>query len=296
MQTERWRTLSSGLRGLWGTGGRPRIHLMGDHSSLHAGCAAVVDYLKAEIAPFGVLTTNKKEYDLLIVNGEGSMHHANKGYRNKMLALAEAVEKGKPAYLVNTVWQENDHEFDDVLRQLSGITVREIMSHDDLLQNHGIASQVHLDCSFSAPVDENAPFTDHQGAVVIGDFYSQEFKNFVKWTGGPPSRRYPFVSMSDVSWSSLIRELRSASIFLTGRHHGVFAACRARTPFITLPGNTYKIAGVLKMAGLPIPMCQSPLEVFDQIEWVNQNRPLYDALFDWMEQQPPLRLAGLLPA
>jgi len=271
---------------------RQRIRFLGDHSALHSGCRAVVDYLHAEIATLGRLVEKRQDYDLLVVNGEGSMHHEAPNHCTKMAAIAEALNAGKRVLLVNTVWQANSNVHDERLRQINAITVREVMSYNELQARHGIESRIHLDASYWAHVDETARFTDRQGATVMTDFYSYEFGHFVRTVGGP-FRKYPYLDMSRGSWSSLVRELRSVSLLVTGRHHAVYAACRARTPFVALKGNTHKIEGMIRMSGLPIPICDKFREINDAITWARENRSAYDDLFAWMDTQPRLRLAEL---
>lgn len=264
------------------------IKLLGDHSSYHAGCAAVIDYLMKEVQEVGFLCSDEN-YDILIVNGEGSMHHDSKNHKAKMAAIENAVGRGKRVYLINTVWQSNGPEHDHVLRCLDGISVREQMSHDDLLARHGVESVVSLDVSYWADVDAASPFRDMQRAVVVGDFYSKEFGTFVKFTGGPLQAR-PYIDMSEFTWSELVNTLRTASLLVTGRHHAVFAACRARTSFVAMQGNTHKIEGMIQMSGLPIPVCKTPSELSGCIGWARKNRSVYEEFFSWMDAQPRFRL------
>ena len=51
-----------------------RIRLAGDHSSYHCGSAAVVQTIAAELRRHGEIVTDDA-YDVLVVNGESSMHH-----------------------------------------------------------------------------------------------------------------------------------------------------------------------------------------------------------------------------
>lgn len=273
-----------------GEGGQ-RIRLVGDHSEYHSGCHAVVSYLQALLRPAGAFTEGD-DYSVLVVNGEGSMHHDSPGFRSKMEELCKAIGRGKKAYLVNTVWQANSKKYDHILKHLDGIVVREQASHDDLLENHGVESLIRLDVSYWAEIDATATFLDLNGQIAAGDFYSKEFDNFVRLTGGP-LKKYPFVDMSGTGWSSLVRTLRTASLLVTGRHHAVFAACRARIPFVALQGNTHKIEGMVKMSRLPVPVCSSPQELPEMIKWALSNKSLYEEFFSWMDEQPRFDLEDL---
>jgi len=272
---------------------RKKILFVGNHSSFHCGGEAVSNYLRKEIGTIGDVVEEGDDYDLLIVNGEGSMHHERPTFRKKMAVIAKCLESGRDAFLVNSVWQANSKEHDHLLKKIKRIVVREQMSRDDLKEVHGIDSQVRLDVSFWADIDEAAPARkEHGDKAVVGDFYSDEFMNFVRYTGGP-FRRYSFVSMEKISWSSFVKELRTASLFVTGRQHGVFAACRAGTPFVALKGNTHKIEGMVNMSGMPIPVCRSPKELSDAVNWAKDNRAAYDDFFAWMRSLPRFTMTDL---
>jgi hypothetical protein len=265
---------------------KPRIKLLGDHSKYHCGCKAVIHYLQNELRTVGTLT-NENDYDILVVNGEGSMHHSTKTFFKKMTALKQAISQSKAAYLINTVWQSNTHEFDYILKCLNGITVREQMSCDDLLNHHGVQSVIRLDASYWAEIDESSPYQHFGSSVIIGDFYSKFHKRFVR-IESEKLKKYPYVNMNQIYWSSLVKGLRTASLFVTGRHHGVFAACRARIPFVAIMGNSHKIEGMVKMSRLPIPVCTVPKELETTMQWALENKTIYDDFFAWMDEQPRL--------
>ncbi len=158
-----------------------RFKIGGDHSNYHCGCAAVIDCLRGELLR-GCTVHEDDSYDCYILNGEGTMHHNSPGFRGKMKTIERELSKGKKVYLINTVWQENPNEYDHLLRALSGIVVREQMSHDDLLSRHGIPSIIRLDLSYHAPVDDTAPHTDLNGRAAITDFWVPQFGTFMRHT------------------------------------------------------------------------------------------------------------------
>ena len=260
-----------------------RIKLIGDHSSYHCGCRAVFSYLKNYLVEFGVLV-NDSSYDVLVVNGEGSMHHDSLDCLKKLAAMQLGLSSNKKVALINTVWQENTHKFDSLLKRLSFVSVREVLSQDSML-NHGVSSACYLDCSFWAPVDNTCSIKNYLNKPVVTDFYSIEFKTFVRLTGGLESK-YEYIDMKRTSWSSLVNSLKTASVLITGRHHAVYAACRAEIPFVVMRGNTHKIEGLIKSSGIDIPICKNRSEINSLIEWVDKNRHVYELFFNWMKSQP----------
>ena len=270
------------------------VRLVGDHSAYHCGCAAVVDYLRSQINQVGIEVVHDM-YDVLVVNGEGSMHHQSINHQKKIREMTQALISGRPVCLVNSVWQDNGTQDQAVMQQVTQICMREPLSQQDLWQTCQIASQVHLDCSYWAAVDVKAVTEDFKKSTLVTDFYSTEFEQFVKINGGV-FNKYHYIDLKDWEWSALVNSLKTASLLVTGRHHAMYAACRARLPFVVLRGNTHKIEGLIAMSGLAIPVCQHPSELKAAIAWARKNRAVYDQLFDWMEAQPRLELAQMLKA
>lgn len=268
------------------------INMLGDHAAYHCGSAAVTAYFEQQMAQVGHRVTHD-QYAVLVVNGEGSMHHRSNAYLQKMRQITLALAQHKRVYLLNTVWQDNQNVDQDIIAAIHQITVRESMSQTDLRESVQRQAEAYLDCSFWAPIDEQAPVTDFAKATVCTDFYSPEFDTFVKVTGGLISK-YHYIDMQVWNWSSLVQSLKTASLLVTGRHHAMYAACRARLPFVVMAGNTHKIEGLLSMAGVEIPVCQHPRELRSSIIWARKNKAVYQQLFDWMEAQPRWQLRDLL--
>lgn len=264
--------------------GRPKLLLLGDHSSFHCGCSAVWQAINQIAAAKGWRVAKRGgSYDALAVNGEGSMHHSSRAFHEKMGWLREAVDAGKPAYLVNTVWQENTSEYDDVLRRLSGVIVREKLSQRDLLERHGIRARVAIDVSYFASADA-PPIKDFHGSDVVTDFYLSDRSD---WGLPPPYATLPEISMSG-DWPSFVASLRTAGMLITGRHHAMFGACRAETPFAALESNTHKISGTIATSGIDIPVARHIDELPDVITKIRDLDVQFRDLFKWMRAQNPM--------
>lgn len=264
---------------------RLRVRILGDHSAYHCGSAAVMEVLNSRIGAAARIVSAEEPYDVLVINGEGSMHHRSTAHVGKMEAAREAQALGRPWHLVNSVWQENGDADRALMATAASITLREVLSQQALQRDLGIEGQVLPDLSWLCEIDEEAPFTDHGGATVVSDFYSVEFGNFVRMTGGPFARM-PWIDMKAASWSSLVLSLRTARLLVTGRHHAVYAACKARIPFVALAGNTHKIEGLIASAGVDIPVCRHPSELPAAVKAARARQAEYAALFDWLDAQP----------
>jgi len=75
----------------------------------------------------------------------------------------------------------------------------------------------------------------------------------------------------------------------------MYAACRARCPFIVLDGNTHKNRGLFETAGVNIkslPADASDETIEKAIFEIDYNE--YKKLFSWMEEQEPFNIGNLL--
>jgi len=268
------------------------VKFIGDHSDLHCGCRAVVQVFHDAIEKIGKITESD-DYDVLIVNGEGSMHHTSGPFRSKADAILEGVNKGAKVYFLNTVWQLNDGRLNKVLPKLAAVTVREVASRDDLIKRHGFVPKVFPDVSLQAKIEPVPIARSLNGKVAITDFYSKNFGGFVRVTDGSLAKTV-YLDMRKMSWSEFVGFLSTASMLITGRQHAVMAACKARTPFVALEGNTHKISGFLRLSGVKIPVCESPTEILTIYQWASKNLSAYQDLFDWVESLPKWDLLSSL--
>ena len=261
-----------------------RLRFFGDHSRLHCGCRAVMSTFRAAYANYEWVDEGSTDYDLLIVNGEGSLHHASQAYHRKMRRLKAALRDGRPAALLNAVWQANDHGYDDLLPALLAVQVRETLSAAAMADLHGFAPTVVPDLSYYAPRDPDAEVPDWTGRVVVTDFYLAGEQS---WGMRHLGDDVVFADMATLSWSSFVLGLSRARLLVTGRHHAVYAACKARIPFVAVSSNSHKIEGIMASAGVDIavsPTLPSLEQAFGQAD---RDAPEFPKLFAHLEASRP---------
>lgn len=273
-----------------------KVYFCNDTSAYHAGSAAVCAFIREQLEAGGhsIVPENRAaapdtnpfgDCDAVLVNGEGTMHHDSNRAQQLIDTLRKAQEQDRRTFLVNSVWDSMTLDCSDVLKNLEQFIVRENHSRDAAVRSQNVEPQVSLDFSFWAHGDAQ-PVVEHRSeAAVVSDFYSNEFKCFVRPTGGWLSKM-PFVDIKNSSWDGLIGALRRSQSFVTGRHHGVYASCVARTPFAVLAGNTHKIEGLIATSGTDIPVAKSPAELRKQAESIASRATAYEELFEWMSAQP----------
>lgn len=265
----------------------PRLCVAGDTSGYHGGCDAVMRTLWRLAAAKGwQVVPEGAEHDALLVNGEGNMHHGSKRFHHKMRLLGEAVAAGRPAFLVNSVWQDNPHDYDDLLPRLTGLFVREVLSQRELSERHGARAEVMPDASFFDPLPRFTLRRNFRGRAAVTDFFvrpkgPESSRHVFERRDAlfPEARHLPFIRWP---WGRVVASLRTAGYLITGRHHAVYAACVARVPFVASEGNTHKIRGLIESAGADLRVAATPEEI-PAIIASNLARPEeYERVFDWI--------------
>jgi hypothetical protein len=273
------------------------LYLANDTSDYHGGSWAVCDVLRraATDAGWTVITEtlrNRVEVDRIaacdgvLVNGEGTLHRAKPRARHLMAVLREAQRQGKPSALCNASWFGMGAEFDDVLRGLDQLCVREALSAAELRERHGVNPQMHLDLSYQHPA--RAAVGIPRRGLLATDFYAAEFDCFA-WPNGGPLQEVPTLDMRRCNWQETLDAVAGAQMLLTGRFHGLMAACRTRTRFAAYPGNTDKIAGVLAWFGRSTPLVREFRRLRTSAEALAADGAFYDDFFAWLDTVPPWR-------
>ena len=263
-----------------------RVLVYNDTSDYHYGCKEVMQYLYDDIRACGhELSDSFSQSDAIVVNGEGTMHHRQNRAVVILDVMGRALRMNKKVALINTVFQDmslTDAEV-EVLKK-SYVSVREVKSQQ-YLASYGIEADIHLDLSYWRGVpSERLPSKD----IVAGEmFFRPPYKS---------SHDFTRVNIFENDWTKTIDDIALGSMFITGRHHEVYAACIAERPFIALRGNTWKIEGLIETAGVNINTLDG-LATDDEIDVEIQNGCPADEfakLFAWMKNQKRFTLKDVL--
>ena len=212
--------------------------------------------------------------DIMIINGEGTMHHDAPGARAIARAGEAAQRAGVPIALINTVWQDND-AVNALLPRCQWISARESLSAADIAAQ-GQTCHVVPDLTLcTQPADlfdvNHAPPDMAAPPVVLDDVrpeLSAQLAAYARYRSlqympmaGRPSLRRPTAWKRwwqqgwDSFWAPQLTvahasSIQHASIVVTGRFHGMCLATLARRPFIAFASNTHKMEGMLADAQL----------------------------------------------
>lgn len=283
----------------------PRAVLLNDTASgsAHYGCRCVMDNIRqlahsagmAIAASFPVRTpaadpalqAAMRAADLVIINGEGSLHHGRPAGQCLIDAAAHAQSIGRPVVLINALYQDNPASWAPVIAGLAGIWARDPRSAVELGKAAGrpvgCSGELALCTSPIRPLDD-----DSRRGVILGDsFYGlrswQLYRTVRRLRTRVPARIVPIQTYpsgrpgahGDTAlrrlrvrfWSRLyrrsrrvdtrvdtvqayLRALGGARLSVTGRYHAVCLALLTGTPLLALASNSWKIEALFEDAGL----------------------------------------------
>ncbi len=290
---------------------------------LHLGCNAVTGFLEAFLAHAGFACAGRANtgeecrpllespdlgrVGLVVLNGEGSLHHDSPRLLELLTFCREMRARGIPSVLVNSVWFENTDRLGKALDAFALVAVRESRSlaairrwraDARLVPDLSLAAyslQGLLPAAAPPPPASRAAWTviDHVDAALARTLH-----------GFAEAHGFPFHLMGRLHVDALVREagapfeaagrawprilrsvdeLKHADAVLTGRFHGLTAALAAGVPFVALPSNTPKVEGLLEDAGIAdralLPREWASLGHYAQLDAANERLASQDAAF-----------------
>ena len=282
----------------------PRAVLLNDtRIDRHHGCTSVIETIHALAAANAITITATSpvhsdwqadaafcaaldDADLVLVNGEGTIHHDRPAGLRLLSVGPHAAKRAKPAVMLNCTWQANGAGALEMLRSFAIVSVRESASEAELT-GHGIAVRRIPDLAL---FHEPEPAVRRSG-IAFGDSVKGEtalaLYRAMKAHDGTPlpivrprrdpasvlrwARRYApsypallnpanardiwGATRSDVAHQIERRDdytkaIAASRLVVTGRFHAMILALAAGTPLLAVGSNTHKIEATLADAGL----------------------------------------------
>lgn len=223
---------------------------------------------------------------LMVINGEGTLHHDRPAGKRLLLAAAHARSMGVPVALVNAGWEANGVELTALLDNVDLLAVRDSQSADEL-HRAGRACRVVPDLSLYAPAAEptgvrrGVGYTDsvnpsmsvmldrsrrERGGVPVAIQYSLPGGAarlwFLREAVSRGDLRFPLrmarllraraaqLRAQVGTTEEFIGRLGALELLVSGRFHACTLSLLAGTPFVAVPSNTGKIAALVRDAGL----------------------------------------------
>lgn len=236
--------------------------------------------------------------DLVIVNGEGSLHHSKKAARAIAAVPEWAQARGLPAFLVNSIYQENDTAIFKGVCGYKQIYVRDAQSFEEL-DVLGKRPQAVVDLSLTwAP---QGTLASDRRTIMVTDSTLKDTNaalfalsrnlsdaTFVPFRSRPPvlpsnqgqnasnlnryrmrkiTSQFQTKAINRARYANILptlddflRTLRNtASLIVAGRYHAVCIALDLQIPFVAVPSNSFKVEALLKEISMEGRMIQRPL-------------------------------------
>lgn len=275
-------------------------------ASNHHGCARVVRTLRTKLNEHGIdvaatsvvrhrwwddrtFLQHLTESDLVVINGEGTLHHGRAHGENLLKVVDHPACRGIPVVLVNALYQDNPASWNDYLKKMSYLVARDSRSAAALSVATGRDIDYLPDLSLCSGFEPEQA-VDRQG-IVLGDSVRLNIRRalvrnssnasnlryvpikkvagLANASGSPRSGVLRSIGMwglfalynGTFSWKQpakimceneheYLRQLQSCAFHLTGRFHSVCLSMITRTPFAAVASNSWKIEALLDDAGL----------------------------------------------
>lgn len=219
---------------------------------------------------------------LIIVNGEGTIHHDRPAAQRLVALGGFAKAHGIAAALVNASWHANSAALAEAARAFDRIAVRESASRDALAA-HGVAAEVMPDLSIEGLTPHEGP---RAGVAVVGSVVAERgwaLARLRRRLGGAPlsilapggslwSRVRTDLAVAGVRAPGAGRDVlpafvdlrrgrvqdeaaftdrvARAGLLVSGRFHAALIALGVGTPVLAVESNTAKISATFADAGL----------------------------------------------
>lgn len=239
--------------------------IINNTENFHSGSYVVNQTLK-KVFKTDIILENKvkptskelSNYNLVVCNGEGTMHSNKARARHNLKILKQANSLGIKTGLVNTVWQNMNENIDFI----DYVSVREVLSKEEMSNNRTKEIDVNLDASF---------YYDHSFLITptFGVVYGAGFEN-------------SSLNIFEQSWDYIVNTLKNSKLLITKRHHEMYAACKAKCPFLVYSGNTHKNEGLLKTFNSNIPILDENSDINYYIKHYQDYNNDFDILFSSM--------------
>lgn len=271
----------------------------------HHGCLTVVRNLHLGMAELGWrcagslpvsssvdrLAKKKEEIakaDLIIVNGEGSIHHDSKNAMRIFDICSELVEQ-KPVAIINALWQDNNPDkWKPILAQCKAVFTRDRRSQRELQlispsvgyapdltffrypkpsarHRAGYACTDSVVNAWSRAAIKSAELDSELDYLTLftGNLHfqrgSKDWGKAIKYACYPSLSklgisvppRYQSIQFADEDTEQFIRHLNQYRAVCVARYHALCFMIQQELPFVAVSSNSHKSEALLEELGLP---------------------------------------------
>jgi polysaccharide pyruvyl transferase WcaK-like protein len=223
---------------------------------------------------------NLNNYDLIVINGEGTIHGKKNSDSNKVYEIFEFIRSFKsqydiPVVLINsTIASLKKHQL-NTLRLVDKIYVRENFSYEYLKKNK-IKSTILPDLLSILTLKGK---TKSEKIIVNDSSIKKTTKMLINYSKSMNYEYVPilynnylrfirfiifkfclkikanflinfYLYLKNLYLFKFIENTKKANFIITGRFHSIFVCLALMKPFYTFESDTYKIRGLINMIGI----------------------------------------------
>lgn len=206
----------------------------------------------------------RDDVDLVVVNGEGSIHHRR---RPELVNIANT----HPAVLINAVWDSNPPY--DALRKFKYVAVRESLSQRAIPVQADVVPDIIFASKRLTSFEKGQPVED----IGVSD-------NVLNQNRGGDGGFSVLAEPDDY-----LKELTSYKRLCVGRFHTLIAAAVLGIPCSAWPSNTHKNLGLMTDMGVPQHHYETKKEALENVpteldpkipEFVKDSKVRIEQMFD----------------
>lgn len=231
-----------------------------------------------------------KAADLILVNGEGSLHHDSRNAM-RLFDICELLASTHPVVLLNSVWQENNPEkWQPLVNQMHSVFVRDRLSQRELskiVENVGYAPDLtfydypklkkqrdggylYTDSVINpltkklqrlAAKDPEIDFVTLFTDRLIHTRGMRDWAKRIKYRVNPMlwgtfhinvPTRYKSLKFALANTDDLLARFVSSRGVCVARYHALCFAIQQQVPFVAIRSNSHKSESLLEDVGLPL--------------------------------------------
>ncbi len=274
-----------------------------DTSYGHAGSRAVMESLFREVGNAGhriiarvgvgedgVGSEVFSGADLVLVNGEGTLHHDTSDARRLCRVIEMAADLGKRIWIVNATLQDLSSGLSAVVSRAERIIVRESFSLIQAMQLKP-ESEVRVDSCVGAV--SSISLCRKRKGIAVGVVHpcSPTPVDLSKTGLQRIALEFPF---DGANFADKIAEIGKLECYVTGQYHAIYAAAIGGTPIVPIASNSHKIESLISWSEANIPMYDSFLPLKTQIERACDERWRIEKLRDFILSRATFRAADFV--
>ncbi len=232
--------------------------------------------------------------DLVVINGEGTIHHNYYGAQILLaLAFVAREQYNKPTLLVNsTIESIDNYLISESLSKINYISVRDNQSRE-YLENFSINCHMHPDAAFSndyidfssressvrnktpsclisSGIEQTADFASNLIKIAQNKGYKPTYYCFDNTDNNAyrycRTNNIDVVNHATIPWQCFPSFLNQFDLCISGRHHLNVFSILGRVPFIPLNSTSWKIQGTLDLISYPLRIAKKGDDIEDAIQ------------------------------